>query len=148
MLTCVILNYNDYTSVEMLYNHIKDYKIIDRIILVDNASTDDSFDKLSRMEVNEGTVVLQSDKNGGYAYGNNIGLRHSKILGADHVIVCNPDTEFSEEAIISCLNVFKRSNKIAAVSPKVTKGSVAFKFTSPLGEIAYSNLLLNKIFRL
>jgi len=143
----VILNYNDYTSVEKLYDHIKDYKIIDKIILVDNASTDDSFNKLSRMEVNENTVVIKSDKNGGYAYGNNIGLRHSKNLGADYVIVCNPDTEFSEDAIKSCLNSFKRSSKIAAVSPKVTSGSIAFKFTSSLGEIAYSNLLLNKIFK-
>lgn len=147
MLTCVILNYNDYTSVEKLYDHIKDYKIIDKIILVDNASTDDSFDKLSRIGVNENTVVIKSDKNGGYAYGNNIGLRHSKKLGTDYVIVCNPDTEFSEDAIKSCLNSFKRSSKIAAVSPKVTKGSIAYKFTSPLGEIAYSNLLLNKMFK-
>lgn len=146
MLTCIILNYNDSESVITLYNKIKDYKIIDLFILVDNLSTDNSFEELKKLEDSKTKVIL-SDKNGGYGYGNNLGLRYSKQVGANYAIVCNPDTEFSEQAIINSLELFKTSEKCAAVSPKVNCGEIAYKFASPLLEICYSNLLLNKLFK-
>ena len=74
MLTCLILNYNDVQSTTKLYNQIKDYKVLDHIILVDGKSTDDSYKKLNQLSSPKTTVLL-ADKNGGYGYGNNIGLR-------------------------------------------------------------------------
>ena len=144
MLTCVILNYNDYESVILLYEKIKSYEVIDLFILVDNLSTDNSFEKLKKLE-NKKTKVIKSDKNGGYGYGNNIGLRYSKEVNADYAIVCNPDTEFSEKAIVNSLKIIKDNEKCVAVSPKVNIGDIAYKFATPFGEICYSSLLLNKI---
>ena len=146
MLTCIILNYNDADSVISLYQKIKDYQVIDLFLLIDNHSTDYSYKRLKKLECSKTKVIL-SPKNGGYGYGNNIGLRYSSKIGADYSIVCNPDTEFSESAIINSLKLFRFSPKCAAVSPKVNKGSIAYKFASPFEEVLYSNLLLNKIFR-
>lgn len=42
-INCVILNYNDAGTVENLVRRIKDYRCLDRIVVVDNASTDDSW---------------------------------------------------------------------------------------------------------
>ena len=43
----VILNYNDYETTFDMINQIKDYKVLDHIIIVDNHSTDLKYDKLN-----------------------------------------------------------------------------------------------------
>ena len=57
MLTCVILNYNDSDTTLSLYHKIKNYNIIDKIIIVDGASTDFSYNKLKVLS-NDHTDVL------------------------------------------------------------------------------------------
>lgn len=43
---CLILNYNDSETIENLLNKIKNYNIIDHIIVVDNKSSDNSYEQL------------------------------------------------------------------------------------------------------
>ena len=96
MLTCgiVILNFNEYPVTEELLSHIKDCPEIEHIVIVDNASTDDSYVQLSKYH-NEKITLLQSGRDGGYSFGNNVGARylienfHPDIIG-----IANPDTEF------------------------------------------------------
>ena len=47
----LIINYNDFKTTEKLINNIKDYKVIDEIVIVDNNSTDDSKNKLSKIKL-------------------------------------------------------------------------------------------------
>ncbi len=145
MLACVILNYNDYESVVSLYEEIKEYKCFEFIILVDNKSTDDSFVHLKALE-NESTIVIQSDKNGGYGYGNNYGIRYAESLGAEYVLICNPDVSFSEQAVNSTLEVLKNNEKCVASAPKVNVGNPAIKLAKPLKDICFSSLFLNRLF--
>ena len=42
-LVFVIINYNDYETTKKLLDNIKDYKVIDKIYVVDNHSTDNSY---------------------------------------------------------------------------------------------------------
>ena len=51
---CVILNYNDSENVIKLFNKIKDYKCLDEIIVVDNHSTDNSYERLKEIDANGG----------------------------------------------------------------------------------------------
>ena len=96
MLTCgiVILNYEDYKTTEFLLTHIKDYPEIEHIVVVDNASPNDSYTYLKQYESDK-ISVIQSGKNGGYSFGNNFGARylidnfHPDIIG-----IANPDTIF------------------------------------------------------
>jgi GT2 family glycosyltransferase len=67
------------------------------VVVVDNASDDDSAVRIrdSRPDVE----LLESDRNRGYAGGNNIGIRHALGRGADIVWILNNDTEPDSRAL-------------------------------------------------
>ena len=71
----VILNYNDSNTTAEIINRIKNYNVLDLIVVVDNKSTDDSYTLLKEYE-NEKIKVIQADSNNGYGAGNNIGARY------------------------------------------------------------------------
>ena len=52
-LSCVILNYNDAETTEKLVKQIADYNVLHQIIVVDNASTDDSLERLKKLEADQ-----------------------------------------------------------------------------------------------
>lgn len=146
MLTCVILNYNDSDTTLSLYHKIKNYNIIDKIIIVDGASTDFSYNKLKVLS-NDHTDVLLADRNGGYGYGNNIGIRYSESIGADYVLIANPDVEFSETAVQTCLNIMKTNKNCAAIAPSIIgRKHPAFAFAPPIKDALSSSILCNRIF--
>lgn len=73
-----------------------------RAIVVDNASGD--FPAISRAVQERGwsswVTVLLAPRNGGFAYGNNLGIRHAlEHHDADYVFLLNPDTEARPDAI-------------------------------------------------
>ena len=53
----VIVNYNDFKMTSRLLNNVKNYKCLAKIIVVDNNSSDDSFDKLKEFESNRITII-------------------------------------------------------------------------------------------
>ena len=116
--SCIILNYNDAPTTINLLECIKDYRILDFIVVVDNCSTDDSLEKLLRYK-NKKIHVIKSEKNGGYGAGNNVGLRYSsEILDADYSIIANPDVLFDEKCIEKFLQTFQDDSSVAVVSAK------------------------------
>lgn len=116
--SCIILNYNDALTAIHLLECIKNYSIINFIVVVDNCSTDDSWEKLLCYK-NEKIHVIRSEKNGGYGAGNNVGLRYSsEILRADYSIIANPDVLFDEKCIEKFLQTFQNDSSVAVVSAK------------------------------
>ncbi|MCL1604579.1 glycosyltransferase family 2 protein [Phascolarctobacterium sp. ET69] len=98
----VILNYKDANTTIKLSNIIKNYNVIDKIVIVDNLSPDDSYYKLSKNKTDK-IDVIQTDKNGGYSYGNNFGAFYLvNKYNIDILFIANPDVEFSEQFIIKC----------------------------------------------
>ncbi len=92
----VILNYNDSDTTLCLCNIIKAYSVIDIIVVVDNLSTNNSYKILKKIEDNK-VKVIQTDKNGGYSYGNNFGAFYLiKKYNIDILAIANPDVEFTE----------------------------------------------------
>ena len=112
----VILNYNDYITTENLISQISDYRSIDLIVVVDNKSTDGSFDILKKLSSDK-IHVIQTDHNGGYGYGNNYGVVYAERLGAKYVAISNPDVEFSEKCFISLVNALEEDQKCSCVAP-------------------------------
>ena len=91
MVGCVVLNYNDSKTTIELINRIEKMDSIDVVVIVDNNSTDDSFSVLKQY-ASEKIHVIQSDKNGGYGYGNNCGIEFiKKNYDCDYIIIANPD---------------------------------------------------------
>lgn len=114
---CIVLNYNDADTTSALVSRLHHYRSIDKIIIVDNASTDDSAQRLSKL-VGEKTVLIRGERNGGYGFGNNLGLKYaSGVFHAKYALIANPDTEFTEEAVIAMREAFSRNKKIAAAAP-------------------------------
>lgn len=73
-LVFVIINYNDYKTTKRLLDNIKDYKVIDKIYVVDNHSTDDSYEKLKKLKIKR-YEVIESPSNKGFASALNIGAK-------------------------------------------------------------------------
>lgn len=109
IISCEILNYNDWKTTRNLVNKIKNYRKLDYVVVVDNASPDGSFNILSDLYNNDPKVkVLSTDKNGGYGYGNNFGIRYAyDKLKSNYVLLSNPDVFFTEKMLVSLVKVMK-----------------------------------------
>ena len=68
----VIIHYNDYPSTSNLLENIKSYKFLDLVVVVDNGSTDSSYEKLKKYE-NKKIKILREKENKGFAAGLNRG---------------------------------------------------------------------------
>ena len=111
----VILNYNDSMTTINLLNLIKDYKSIDHIVVVDNLSTDNSYINLKKLQTSK-IDVIQTDKNGGYSYGNNYGAFYLiEKYSIDVLFIANPDVKFTEKFILTCTKKINE-NLVQAIS--------------------------------
>ncbi len=111
----VVLNYNDAESTVAFLDHVKTYKKIDRIVVVDNCSPDGSFSELQKMEA-ANIDVIQTDANRGYAAGNNFGVKYlSEKYSPEYIIISNPDVFFDETAVDAILENFEKMPDAGAV---------------------------------
>ncbi|NVK29101.1 MAG: glycosyltransferase family 2 protein [Flavobacteriia bacterium] len=109
-----ILNWNGKSLLEQfLAKVINDSPEAD-VIVIDNASTDDSVEWLRQNHPE--TEVIQNTTNSGYAGGYNEGLR-----GVDHefVVLLNSDVETTSGWLSPILERFRSDENIAAIQPKI-----------------------------
>lgn len=98
-ITVVVLNYNDWQTTKNFLCMVSTYRTVSNIIVVDNCSTDDSVQQLGRYCVGN-IKLLISDKNNGYAAGNNVGAKYAVAhCRSDVIIISNPDIEIKEADI-------------------------------------------------
>lgn len=117
----IVLNYNSEKETEEYINKIKEYNILDKIIVVDNMSTTiGAYENLKKL-ANEKIDVIQSEKNGGYSYGNNYGVHYLETLGEkyDNIIISNSDIDIEESAIKRCIEVLNSEAEIGIVAPRM-----------------------------
>lgn len=119
-LSVVIVTYNSqgdiYDCIDSVYRHADLPQERYEIIVVDNASSDQSemFRHLS--ERYGGRIVLiANDKNGGYGQGNNIGIRRA---GAPIVLIMNPDVRLSEPVFGAAIAAFERDARLTMYGMK------------------------------
>ena len=93
----IVLNYNAYKDTIECLESIQniDSKFY-KIILVDNASTDSSLIKIKKWISNSSynnIDIIKSDFNGGYASGNNLGIKYAlKRHDCIYIWILNNDT--------------------------------------------------------
>lgn len=118
----VIVNYNDYKTTKRLIDNIKDYKIFDKIVIVDNKSSDNSLKELKTLE-NKRIVVIDSGKNKGYSYALNVGCKYLIDKYKEcKIIVSNSDIIIqSENDIKDLFELVKGKNVI--VGPTIIEGN-------------------------
>lgn len=121
-ITGIVLNYNNYEETIECVDSLLNLEILKYLIIVDNASTDLSYDQFKKhYRDNKRVVLLNSDVNRGYAAGNNIGIRYaSETLKSEFILVCNPDVRIdSKDVIETLISVLESSDKIVAAAPKM-----------------------------
>ncbi len=110
----VILNWNGRFLLEKFLPSVIKYSDGATLYIADNASTDNS---ISYLKTNFPEIrIIQNTVNGGYAKGYNDAL--SKI-NADIYCLLNSDIEVTKDWLIPIIEIFKISEKVAAVQPKI-----------------------------
>ena len=117
IVTLVVLNYRDMKGSERVCQLAKDISCINYVIVVDNASNDGSYERLSALKSNR-VKVVESGKNGGYSYGYNYGFKIAEKLHTDYVFVCNSDNIFDGALIEGCVNFLQNNGICGAVSAR------------------------------
>ncbi|WP_404820251.1 glycosyltransferase family 2 protein [Lacrimispora sp. HJ-01] len=149
-ISCIILNYNDPETTISLVNSIVNYEILDSIVIVDNCSTDDSVSRLQALAGGK-VHVISTEKNGGYGYGNNHGIRYAHgTLHASHVLIANPDVKVTEECIQAMKDSFLKISRlgVAAAVTRDGTGEVtlsSWRLNGLLGDLLDTGLITRRI---
>jgi GT2 family glycosyltransferase len=115
LVAVVILNWNGKQFLEQFLPSVlaSTYTNV-KIIVADNASTDDS---VSFMANHFPTVqVIQNKENGGFAKGYNMALQH---VEADYFVLLNSDVEVTPNWIEPVIELMEQNKMIAACQPKI-----------------------------
>lgn len=116
----LILNYNAYKLVEEAVNVLQLLSEQIRILIVDNNSTDNSYQALKKIYKDVKNVqIKETNSNLGYARGNNFGFKYIKQNYDDvqYVVVMNPDIIVKDkETIISMYKFLENNNEYAIAS--------------------------------
>ncbi len=112
----ILLNYNTYQdTIECIYSLQNIHYPCYEIIVVDNCSTDDSYSKLLAIS---NITLLKSDYNGGFAYGNNIGIEYALKHHCDQILLLNNDTTVEPDFLNELVSV-SLNNGVGIVAPKI-----------------------------
>ncbi len=125
LLYFVILHYQDYETtikaIESILELQKDhseYKI--RIIVVDNASPNHSYQILrEQYKDNEAVMIKYNQNNDGFAKGNNIGYKIAKENDADFIVLINNDTLINDRFFASKVVDLYQSEEFGVLGPDI-----------------------------
>jgi GT2 family glycosyltransferase len=113
----IVVNYNGLEDscelIESIYSNIPascDYEII----LVDNGSKQD--ESLHVKEKFPSVIAIRSEKNLGFAGGNNLGIKSSS---GNYLFLINNDTLLFDDSMLKLVDFMDKNSQAAAVSPKI-----------------------------
>ena len=140
----LILNYNSWEST-IDYVHVlhKQTNVKLSVLIVDNCSPDRSFEHLSECYGHSADVeVIKSEYNGGYAYGNNYGLKYLIKKGVKQdtfVVISNNDITIEDKLLLNKLTEsYNRCKNVAFISPVLYEGGkVAPNFAWRIPDMKY-----------
>lgn len=119
----VILNWNGWvdtieclkTLEKVVLSHISL-----QILIVDNASTNDSIKEIDSYIRNKPQIsLIKNNTNLGFAGGNNVGIKKALELKADYIMVLNNDTLVDKNLIKALVDFMEDHPEAGAVSPKM-----------------------------
>ena len=121
----VIVNYNDFENTDHLIKNVEDYKCLNHIVIVDNNSKDDSFEKLKSLEKDNLTVIKNNSRN--YSSGLNTGAKFLiEKLRTCNIIFSNSDIIIKQEEDLIKLSETMKED-IVVVGPTIDEHGVMNK---------------------
>lgn len=98
-------------------NSLRESKNVNlEIIIVDNASPDDSVNILKELLPKDNITLIKSSQNKGFSAGNNLGIKYALSHNAEFILLINNDTVVDPD-MVSILQ--KKVNKTTVVAPKI-----------------------------
>lgn len=121
MIGVVILNFNSADdTISCTRAIIASTTVPYRIYIVDGCSTDNSYNFLLQyFEGKSNVYVFRTEVNGGYSYGNNIGIEKANCDGADVFFIVNPDVLVKGNAIDLMYTELMQDDMLAVVGPRI-----------------------------
>jgi GT2 family glycosyltransferase len=135
-ISCIILNWNGWRDTLDCLDALKQctYPRL-ALVVVDNGSIDTSVARIRAAHPD--IVLLESDKNLGFAGGNNIGIRYALAHGSDYVWLLNNDTKPAPDALSALVTKALSDEGIGAVA------SVCYYAGAPLRVEAWAGARVN-----
>lgn len=140
----IILNYNDYKSTIKLSKKMESFDKIDKILIVDNLSTNESVEQIKKIR-NEKIDIIETGENLGYANGNNYGLKYIKKYNPEVVFIANPDVSADETVIEGMYQFIHQNSDVGVVGPN---SGIKSAWTLPTfkSEMLYTGTVVRHMF--
>lgn len=113
-LSVVILNYNGRDFLKQFLPDVVKHSLPHEVIVVDNASTDDSVDFLTSHHPE--VKLMRFDQNFGFSGGYNEAIR---LIESEYIVLLNSDVEVTAGWIPPILNILESDPNLAAAQPKI-----------------------------
>lgn len=135
----ILVNYNgrqyNTACIESLFAQQGGYEV--KIIVVDNASRDDSMQILrERYGTDPKIETILLDDNYGFSYANNVGIRRAGEWEADHILLLNNDTEAEPDLFTRLMDCAARHPDCMIV-PKICYSDHRNVIWSAGGEVSH-----------
>lgn len=113
----VIINYRGAQDTIDCIKSIDNQTVVPSVVVVDNASPDDSFLTLQKSLFGRTNItLLRANDNDGFAAGNNIGIKYALKKNAEYILLLNNDTITDPQLIESFL---RNTSPDTAISPRI-----------------------------
>ena len=114
----IVLNYNGARDTLECVESLSVIQFPKVIYVVDNASTNADYE-LVKKKLEGKVILIRTEKNLGYAGGNNLGIKRALADGCDYICVLNNDTESTMDFLTPCVKKLKEDPQTGFVGPAI-----------------------------
>lgn len=146
----VVLNYNNYEVTIECLKYILIQSVRVPVVIVDNGSSNNSVEILTREFVDVPNVdIIQSKVNVGFSRGNNIGIQFLRSKNYNNILLLNSDVFLEDPNYISKLSTYTLLNDVSVVGTAIIdKNGNNQNPTSGNNQALYLYFLLFNLWRL
>ena len=120
MVAIILVNYNGYDDTRECIESLKQLNNKNnKIIVVDNCSTDNSLAQLKELQKSNDFILIASECNNGFSAGNNKGINYAFEMGMDYFWLLNNDTIVEPDSLDKLLLGFNESSKCGCCISKI-----------------------------
>lgn len=148
MVGIIIINYKTYKkTIECITSILKETKSEYKIYVIDNNSENDSIQVLEeKYGENKNIKIIKSEKNLGYANGNNVGIKHAFKDGCKYVIISNNDIIIIDNAIDKLIKCMQENKDYSFISPKILSTDLKKQNSTKLVRPTFREYLFNETY--
>lgn len=160
-LAIIVVNYNNYDLTINLVKNIYAHNVSTNIVLVDNGSSNDSYNILCECFKSESNIyVIETGNNLGYSGGNNFGVKYiCEKKEIKYISIMNPDVEILNDNLFTDIIACLEKNSDLAVLTALTIYNGKFNSKNPscfkkikdykliFQNLKFFNLLINDAYK-